>query len=178
MSKDPPTLWEYSTDYYSNPAIASCCLTLQDQCRQDINIIFLCYWHGTYHGEISFEKMNAILSFSAEWHKVAIRPLRSARSNLKIWTSQEDEIVIKKKSYGTFRENIKTIELEAEKIQQQTLMEFCVNGISKDLKSSHESASAARTANIKTLITLQNQFDDLVTLEAQFDQLTELLETA
>jgi hypothetical protein len=56
-------------------------------------------------------------------------------------------------------------------------MEFCVNGIFKDSKSLGGSASAARKANIKTMITLQNQFDDLVTLEAQFEQLTELLET-
>ena len=177
MLTDSPTLWEYSTHHYSYPAVANCCLNLQDQCHQDVNIIFLCYWHGTYHGEISFEKMSAILNFSAEWNKVAIRPLRSARTNLKIWTSQEDQIVIEKESYGTFRENIKTIELEAEKIQQQSLMEFCVNGILKDSRSLSGSTSTARKANIRTLITLQNQFDDLVTLEAQFEQLTELLET-
>ena len=178
MLDDSPTLWEYSTHYYSNPAIASCCLTLQNLYRQDVNIIFLCYWHGTYRGEISFDKMSAILSFSAEWHKIAIHPLRSARTDLKIWTNQKDKIVLKKESYESFRENIKTIELEAEKLQQQSLMEFCVNGLSKDSVSSSESASAARTANIKTLIALQNQFDDLVTLEAQFEQLTGLLETA
>lgn len=85
--------------------------------------------------------------------------------------------MVEKESYGIFRENIKTIELEAEKIQQQSLMEFCVNGILKDSKSLSGSASSARKANIKTMITLQNQFDDLVTLEAQFEQLTELLET-
>lgn len=85
--------------------------------------------------------------------------------------------MVEKESYGIFRENIKTIELEAEKIQQQSLMEFCLNGIFKDSKSLGGSASAARKANIKTMITLQNQFDDLVTLEAQFEQLTQLLET-
>ena len=177
MLTDSPTLWEYSTHYYSNPAIASCCLTLQNQYRQDVNIIFLCYWHGTYHGEISFDKMSAILSFSAEWHKIAIHPLRSARTDLKVWTNQQDKIVLKKESYESFRENIKTIELEAEKIQQQSLMEFCLGGIVKDFESSSGSASAARKANIKTLVSLQNQFDNLVTLEAEFEQLAELLET-
>ena len=177
MLTDSPSLWEYSTHYYFNPAIASRCLTLQNQYRQDVNIIFLCYWHGTYHGEISYKQMRAILSFSAEWHKVAIRPLRSARTDLKIWKNREDELIIEKESYKSFRESIKTIELEAEKIQQRSLMEFCLNGIAKGIKPSTAPPSAARKANIKTLISLQNQSDDLVTLAAEFEQLTELLET-
>jgi len=128
MLDDSPTLWEYSTHYYSNPAIASCCLTLQNQYRQDVNIIFLCYWHGTYRGEISFDKMSAILSFSAEWHKIAIHPLRSARTDLKIWTNQEDKIVLKKDPMNHSGKH-KTIELEP-KNQQQSLMDLR-NGLPK-----------------------------------------------
>ena len=127
--------WQFSLAVYAENGVADECLTLQQQTGLDINVLLFCAWIGVRGGILSSADIEAAMRNVAHWHDRVVRPLRSVRQEIKKLGQSELE---------SFRERIKSIELEAEQIEQALLFDF-----SRSLQSGKANAQDAVPQNVK-----------------------------
>ena len=153
------SFWEYSNTVYRIEGVAQACLNLQNDHALDVNMVLFCCWHGIQYGLISKELFNQCLSFSHNWSDNAVKPLRHVRTWLKRSGCNNDDI--NTEDCMSFRDNIKTIELKAEKLQQITLESYCPKNAENDL-SIYEKTEAAGNNLRNYLITEDIEINDPV----------------
>jgi uncharacterized protein (TIGR02444 family) len=111
--------WDFSNRIYQREAVQQACLQLQNQHDLDVNMLLFCIWSGIVHGELADALFGQALQVSLVWRRRLVHPLRQARS----WMKTELASVGFKddRSYLELREQIKLIELKAERLQQLEL---------------------------------------------------------
>lgn len=118
MSNLSQNFWEFSLNLYSSSEISAACLDLQNQYGIDVNLLLLCCWSGACVGELSEESLSQALTYSKQWREQVVSPLRQTRrwmkSNMPIDQSQQI-------GFLEVRDEIKAVELRAEKHQQSVL---------------------------------------------------------
>ena len=102
--------WRFSTRIYRLDRVANSCLALQDRFGVDVNMMLFCCWAGTTVGTLPDSSIRAAVAFSTEWSENVVRPLRGVRR----WMKSE-------MGESPLRDAIKRDELQAERIQQETL---------------------------------------------------------
>jgi uncharacterized protein (TIGR02444 family) len=114
MPNKPQNFWEFSLELYDREGVATACLALQKEYQLDVNLLLFCYWHGSNFGVIDTELLRQVRDFSAEWRRHVVKPLRDARSWMKLSADNDEQ-------FQLLRAGIKTKELAAEKYQQERL---------------------------------------------------------
>ena len=106
--------WDFSLEYYGRVGVAERLITLQENLEADVNIMLYCCWVA-YLGApgLTETQIAYVVSLVNHWQKEIVTPLRTLRSKLKIDSSGglrpwSDKI----------RRKIKTVELEAERLEQ------------------------------------------------------------
>ena len=112
-------LWDFSIRTYDTDGVSDACLTLQAEQGVDVNMLLYCCWAGSAYGELSDEMFDAALQLSRSWAKEVVRPLREVRTRMKHASCNDHAVPAA--SRMQLRENIKRVELEAEKLQQTAL---------------------------------------------------------
>jgi uncharacterized protein (TIGR02444 family) len=108
---DESDFWRFSLRVYAAPGVAPECLSLQDRFGIDVNVLLFCAWLGVERGiALTADDLQECERAVSEWHSRCVRPLREARRAMKGLPGVED-----------IRAEIKKLELEAEKREQQTL---------------------------------------------------------
>ena len=117
------SFWHFSVQHYARPGVAEACLKLQDDYDLDVNLVLLCLWYGQHFGELSSGQFEQVLAFSDNWSGNVVKPLRQSRRWIKQYrtASEMDPEVLEK-----FREKVKQLELNAEKLQQEQLQQLVV----------------------------------------------------
>ena len=111
--------WDFSNRIYQREAVQQACLELQNQHNLDVNMLLFCIWSGIVHGELADALYGKALRVSSNWRSRLVHPLRQARSWMKTGLASagfKDD-----PSYLELREQIKVIELKAERLQQLEL---------------------------------------------------------
>lgn len=111
--------WDFSVRTYDADGVSDACLTLQAEQGVDVNMLLYCCWVASVHGELDREMFDAALQFSRSWAKDVVRPLREVRTRMKHASCNDHTVPAE--SRMQLRENVKRIELEAEKLQQTVL---------------------------------------------------------
>jgi uncharacterized protein (TIGR02444 family) len=111
LSENP--LWEYSISVYQNAEVASTCLELQDRFQFDVNFLLFAGWLSEDGVLLTPTHLQALHREVSEWRDGVVQPLRALRRQL-----------AGEKSAAAIREQIKHIELVAER-RQQDLMYRC-----------------------------------------------------
>lgn len=106
-------LWCYSLDNYQREGVEPLLLELQDQFGADINIILACCWLAAQGRLLSRDVLAQAQRQTQAWRRECVQPLRSVRRYLKAVEGQE-----------VLREQVKGLELEAEREQQRRLFEI------------------------------------------------------
>jgi uncharacterized protein (TIGR02444 family) len=110
------TFWEFSLRFYAREGVAPACLILQDEGGADVNVLLYLLFLAE-RGLLATRRDIEILDASlAPWRDGAVRPLRDLRRRLK-----EDLGAVTPAEREAFRNQIKKIELEAERLQQLAL---------------------------------------------------------
>ena len=109
------SLWNFSVTIYQRPGVSHACLSLQDRLGLDVNVLLFCCWFGCTRGLLDSQMFNDALDFSRSWAEKVVHPLRAARIWMKANNSTQPV------SQKLLREKIKTVELEAEHLQQDFL---------------------------------------------------------
>ena len=117
--KGTDNFWDFSVSTYRQPGVAEACLSLQDRFGCDVNVLLYCCWFGCTRGLMIERTFNAALSFSEPWANEVVRPLRTARTWMKIAGCGNTDVSTE--SCMSLRDDIKAAELKAEHLQQDTL---------------------------------------------------------
>jgi uncharacterized protein (TIGR02444 family) len=107
--------WRFSLAVYGQPEIAEECLSLQQAHGVDINLLLFCAWLGTRGAILSSKDLEDASGAVSAWNEGVVRPLRGVRQWIKARYCDE---------FGSIRERVKGIELEAEQIEQAILLAF------------------------------------------------------
>ena len=113
--------WNFSIAIYGANAVQDECLNLQDQFGLDVNLILLCAFLGAVHGvTLTSDDIASVRQEVGQWHEQIVRPLRAARRHLKTINLQDADTA----SAAELRRQVKTAELESERIEQMILEQW------------------------------------------------------
>jgi uncharacterized protein (TIGR02444 family) len=126
--QDSP-FWRFSLGFYRQPGVADACIELQDRAGVDVNILLFLLWNATLDRTLSQSAVEDLETRIGAWREATVVPLRALRRALRT-----PPPVVEPGAAEAFRTRIKGVELEAERLQQQTMY---------DLASSLAFASAA-----------------------------------
>ena len=113
------SFWDFSVRTYRTTGVSEACLSLQNDQGADVNMLLYCCWVGAAAGPFDDELFSRASEYSARWAENVVIPLREARSWMKHTgctaepTPTEDCMQL--------REQVKTVEFAAEKMQQHVL---------------------------------------------------------
>src|SRR5689334_21979060 len=104
--------WQFSLSIYGRSDVAEECLALQEAAGIEINVLLFCAWLGTQGVVLSKEDIASSLSTIEAWNENVVRPLRGVRQRMKGLYRNE---------FAKLTERVKTLELEAEQVEQAIL---------------------------------------------------------
>lgn len=107
--------WEFSLRFYEPREVQHACLELQDDHGADVNVALYLLWRAGQGERFDAEGVAAIDASVAPWREQAVQPLRAVRRSLKETPLLEADV------QESFRNKIKKVELDAEKLEQVTL---------------------------------------------------------
>lgn len=124
--------WDFSVAIYDRPAVAFCCLDLQDRFGADVNLLLLGLWRATL-GLASWAPGEAARAEAAiSPLRAVLTPLRQARRALRPLAADDDEARL-------LYSDMKELELRLERLAQAYLVGFGTMSPAP----SHEGGSAA-----------------------------------
>lgn len=107
--------WTFAVQLYMSPGVASSCLQLQDHCRVDVNVLLLALFHHGNGGEISADLIESMHNAAADIRELAVLPLREIRKSIK---NNPGALRL----LGKLRDTVKSLEIDAERIEQQCIV--------------------------------------------------------
>jgi uncharacterized protein (TIGR02444 family) len=121
VSKSP--FWRFSVKFYAEPGVAQACIDLQDQAGVDVNLLFFLLWNATQRKALSSTEVGELDKNFGAWRDLAVVPLRELRRALK-----SPPAAVTPDAAEGFRTRIKTVELEAERLQQEAMYSLAQSG--------------------------------------------------
>lgn len=121
MSDAGPTsqgspFWRFSLQFYRLPKVADACIALQEEAGVDVNLLLFLLWHARQRRRLTRADVAALEARIAPWRDVTVIPLRSVRRALK-----SPPALLEAATAEAFRNRIKAVELEAERLQQEAM---------------------------------------------------------
>ena len=113
---EPTPFWTFSLSVYGRKGVPPACLTLQDTSGVDVNVLLFCLFLGTQGRALAASDAAAIAALVDPWKRDVVVSLRAARRALK-----EPPAGFSGPAVEGLRKSVKSAELEAERIQQETL---------------------------------------------------------
>ena len=110
--------WEYSLSVYALEGVAPLCVELQDNFAVDVNVLLYAAWLASGSLRLTQEHLNELEVHVSAWREQVVEPLRELRRQLRAFptTGPMDA--------GPIREEIKTLELAAERQQQDSMYKW------------------------------------------------------
>ena len=116
--------WRFSLQFYRLPNVADACIELQEEAGVDVNLLLFLLWHARQRRRFSKADVAALEAKIAAWRDVTVIPLRSVRRALK-----SPPALVEASSAEAFRNRIKAVELEAERLQQEAMYALAPLGV-------------------------------------------------
>lgn len=112
------TFWEFACRVYEREEVAPLCLQLQDLYGLDVNVLLFVLWCDHQgEGVTSPEFWEDLASYSQNWQKGIVKPIRSVRRQLKAQISSGDSHL------EELRRSVLQVELQAESEQISQLQQ-------------------------------------------------------
>lgn len=133
--------WAFSLRLYGSAEVAESCLALQDRQGVDVNLLLFMLWAGRCGRRLSLEEVRMLVAFTEDWRRTVVAPLRGVRRALRTPPAAIDAAAA-----AALRNEIKTSELESERLQQAALAAFRP----MDALGASEAPERAAAANLTT----------------------------
>ncbi len=134
--------WRFSLHFYRHAGVSDACIALQDGCGVDVNLLLFLFWLAAGRQLLSPAEVKKLDDEVRSWRELTIIPIRDTRRKLKGAATLVDA-----KKQEAFRDKVKAVELDAERLQQEALYAFTKSG---PLGSNAAPPAAAR-ANVAAL---------------------------
>lgn len=108
--------WRFSLAFYRLPKVADACIALQEEAGVDVNLLLFLLWHARQRRRLTVGEVAALEEKIGPWRDVTVIPLRSVRRALK-----SPPALVEASTAEAFRNRIKAVELEAERLQQEAM---------------------------------------------------------
>lgn len=137
--------WDFSVRTYRTEGVPDACLSLQNDHGADVNMLLYCCWIGVRSGSFDTALFAGASEFSSHWTEHVVAPLRSART----WMKQSGctALEVPTDACMTLRDEIKSVEFAAEKLQQEVLESLAVNNQIRS--AGYDQVVAAVMANLE-----------------------------
>jgi uncharacterized protein (TIGR02444 family) len=115
--RDPGSpLWQFSLGFYARPGVSEACIALQDSCGLDANVLLFLLWLARNRRVADAAELAGVLRNTRDWQAEVIAVLRSLRRKTKngAYVAFQDGVDL-------LRAKIKTLELDAERVEQDHL---------------------------------------------------------
>lgn len=138
--------WDFSVRTYRTPGVPDACLSLQNEHGIDVNMLLFCCWVGAVIGEFDGELFDRAREYSVSWAENVVIPLRDART----WMKHRgcDLEPVPTDACMALREEIKTVEFAAEKMQQEVLESLAVVDQAREDKPGQVIADASANLDL------------------------------
>jgi uncharacterized protein (TIGR02444 family) len=115
--------WRFSLHFYRQPGVSEACIALQDDCGVDVNLLLFLLWLADDGQLLSVDEVRRLDDTVRDWRNLTIIPIRDARRRLK-----GAKTLVEPGKQEAFRNKVKAVELEAERLQQEALYGFTQSG--------------------------------------------------
>jgi uncharacterized protein (TIGR02444 family) len=115
--------WRFSLKFYRQSGVSEACIELQDRFGVDVNLLLFLVWLASDDRQLSAEEVRMLDDNVRDWRNLTIVPIRDVRRRLK-----GTETLVDPGVQEAFRNKVKTVELEAERLQQEALFAFARSG--------------------------------------------------
>jgi len=105
--------------FYRRKGVADACITLQERSGVDVNLLLYLLWQASQGNAYAAEDVATLETVVAPWRQATVIPLRTVRRALK-----EPPGLVAGPVAEVFRNRIKAVELEAERLQQEAMYEL------------------------------------------------------
>lgn len=108
--------WRFSLSFYRLPDVADACIALQEEAGVDVNLLLFLLWQATLRRKLTAADVASLDARIAGWRDATVIPLRAVRRILK-----SPPGLVAPPAAEAFRNRIKAVELEAERLQQEAM---------------------------------------------------------
>jgi uncharacterized protein (TIGR02444 family) len=108
--------WDFSLRFYNDGDVQQACLAFQDDHGGDVNVMLYLLYRAGQGAAYRSDGVRALDAAIAPWREEMVRPIRTLRRTLKTKAYLPDA-----EAQDSFRNQVKKIELNAEKLQQAVL---------------------------------------------------------
>jgi len=115
--------WRFSLHFYRQSGVSDACIALQDDCGVDVNLLLFLFWLASDGRQLTADEIRNLDDRVRDWRNLTIIPIRDARRKLK-----GAPTLVAPGKQEAFRNKVKAIELDAERLQQEALYEFTRSG--------------------------------------------------
>ena len=115
--------WRFSLKFYRQAGVSDACIALQDGCGVDVNLLLFLFWLAAGGRQLAADEVKKLDDQVRDWRKLTIIPIRDARRKLKGAAT-----LVEANKQENFRNKVKAVELEAERLQQEALYDFTKSG--------------------------------------------------
>jgi uncharacterized protein (TIGR02444 family) len=115
--------WRFSLKFYRQPSVSEACIALQDGCGVDVNLLLFLLWLASDDRRLSAAEVKMLDDNVRDWRNLTIIPIRDVRRKLK-----DAPTLVEAGTQEAFRNKVKAVELEAERLQQEALYAFAKSG--------------------------------------------------
>jgi uncharacterized protein (TIGR02444 family) len=115
--------WRFSLNLYRQAGVSDACIALQDDCGIDVNLLLFLLWLASEGRQVSPDEVKTFDDRVRSWRELTIIPIRDTRRKLKGVAT-----LVEPGKQEAFRNKVKTVELEAEQLQQEALYNFTKSG--------------------------------------------------
>jgi uncharacterized protein (TIGR02444 family) len=140
--------WRFSLRFYRARAVADACIALQDGAGVDVNLLLFLLWQALKGRSLTVEDVGRLERKIAPWRDTTVIPLRAMRRALKTPPS-----LVVAAAAESFRSRIKTVELEAERLQQEAMCDLARASPLGDEVPSRDAAARASIAAYEMILT-------------------------
>jgi uncharacterized protein (TIGR02444 family) len=115
-SSEGSPFWRFSLQFYRLPKVADACIALQEEAGVDVNLLLFLLWHAQQGRSLASAEVAALDARIAPWRDATVIPLRVVRRALR-----SPPALVAPPPAEAFRNRIKAVELEAERLQQEAM---------------------------------------------------------
>jgi uncharacterized protein (TIGR02444 family) len=158
--------WRFSLNFYRQPNVADACIALQEDAGVDVNLLLLLLWQSTQKRALSTTDVSDLERRIGAWRNMAVVPLRNVRRALK-----SPPALVESTLAEAFRNRIKAVELEAERLQQEAMYELARTSVLGTDAASAEQAARHNVAAYERICAQRFPNSAIDTLLAAFARL-------
>jgi uncharacterized protein (TIGR02444 family) len=115
--------WRFSLHFYRHASVSDACIALQDEQGVDVNLLLFLFWLADDGRLLAADEVKKLDDAVRDWRNLTIVPIRDTRRKLK-----GARTIVDPADQEVFRNKVKAVELDAERLQQAALFAFTRSG--------------------------------------------------